>query len=43
MSREELGNGRTAIIGTHLSKRGRAYKRRRIVKSVIDAPGWYRR
>ncbi len=36
-------NGRTVVVNLHVSKRGKVYKRVRIIKSVIDVPKWWRR
>jgi len=35
-------NGLTCVTRTHVSKRGRAYKRRRYVKSTFALPSWWR-
>ena len=41
--RKKLGNGRTPIVRTHVSKRGKTYKRKRVIVSEVAAPKWWRR
>jgi hypothetical protein len=39
----KLGNGRTRVPRIHTSKRGRTYRRDRIVEGTVNAPTWFRR
>ena len=42
-SKVRTSNGRTIVTTVHVSKRGKPYKRRRIVQSDITVPSWWRR
>ena len=38
----KLGNGRVRTETIHTSKRGKTYKRRRVPKSSVGGPTWFR-
>jgi hypothetical protein len=37
-----LGNGLLRVERVHTSKRGKTYKRRRVVSVGVDGPTWFR-
>lgn len=39
----KLGNGLTRVERVHTSKKGRTYKRRRVVSVGVSGPSWMKR